>query len=297
MTEVDVVIVSYNSAGCLDRCLTPLFTIPGVTPIVVDNASADGSAEAATAFGARTIARERNGGFAVGCNVGWRAGSAPYVLFLNPDAVIDAGSLERLVAVLDGAPRVGAVAPALREEDGTLLWSQRRFPRLWSSLAQSLFLHRLPGLARLDEQIRDVAAYSRPGEPDWVSGACVLVRRELLESLGGFDERFFLYREDIDLCRRIRAAGHGVRFEPAATAVHEGGASAPRGHVIPILAESKFRYARKHHGRLAALERLGVACHALTHSAVGRGDRSVRAAYLRVFAMALGVAPPRRVPR
>ena len=214
------------------------------------------------------------------------------MLFLNPDARIDPDSLGALVAALKADPRAGAAGPRILEDDGSLALSQRRFPRLRTSFAQALFLHRIfPGAAWADEMVRDPGAYERPAEPDWLSGACLLVRRPALERLGGFDERFFLYREDIDLCLRLRAAGHTIRYEPAAAVRHEGGASAPQHRVIPVLAASRIRYARKHHGRAAAgLERLAVALHGLTHALFGRGGSACRAAHLRAASRPLKAA-------
>lgn len=167
--------------------------------------------------------------------------------------------------------------------------SQRHFPTRRSIYAQALFLHRVFGDARwTDELIRDPDAYERPNEPDWVSGACLLIRRPLLTSLCGWDEEFFMYREDIDLCQRVRACGATIRFVPDAVVHHEGGASAPRAGLIPVLAASRVRYARKHRGPIGALlERVGVALHALTHAAVARGGPSVRAGHVRALRKAV----------
>jgi GT2 family glycosyltransferase len=279
---VDAVVVSYNSREELRACVAPLSGAEGVDLVVVDNASTDGSLEALLGLPVTAVQLCRNGGFAHGCNAGWRLGQAPFVLFLNPDAVLRPDDLDRLAQVLEQEPEVGAVAPRIVGADGVLQWSQRRFPRLRSVYAQALFLHRL--LPAADELVRDEEAYARPGSPDWVSGACILVRRTLLEQLDGFDEGFFMYCEDIDLCRRVRDAGYGVRFEPAAVAVHEGGASTPAGSMLPVLAASRLRYARKHRGSVAAaLERLGIALSALTHAVAARGGRSIRHGHARSF--------------
>src|SRR5262249_33020080 len=151
-----------------------------------------------------------------------------------------------------------------------------RFPRLLSTYAQALFLHRLfPNAAWSNEMVRDQRAYERPGAPEWVSGACILVRRTALEELGGWDDGFFLYSEDTDLCPRLRGRGYGVLFEPTARVVHVEGASAPRSATFPLLAASRVRYARKHHSRpYALLTRLGVALGSLTHVVVSSGGMS-----------------------
>lgn len=246
VSRVDVVIVSYNSAQKLERCLAGLVTAKDIRVTVVDNHSADGSARLASDLGAETIALDWNSGFSHGCNVGWRTGSAEYVLFLNPDAAIDVDGVHRLAAILDADPGAGIVAPRIVHESGELSLSLRRFPSVTRTLAQALFLHRLVPYAEwADEIVRDPCAYERVSQPDWVSGACLLARRRLLEELEGFDERFFLYSEDVDLCRRSWERGATVRYEPGVTAVHTGGASAPPGRVLPLLVASRRLYSRK----------------------------------------------------
>jgi N-acetylglucosaminyl-diphospho-decaprenol L-rhamnosyltransferase len=268
--RVDAVIVSYNSSDTLRACVEPLCRIPGVAVTVVDNDSPDDPLPTIADLPLRTIRSGRNGGFAFGCNLGTAAGSAPYVLLLNPDAKLDTESLGRLCAVLDDEPAIAVVGPRTIDEDGSLHHTQRNFPRVRSSWAQALFLHRVFKSARwADEVIWDAAAYERPGSPEWLAGSCLLVRRSALEAIGGLDERFFLYCEDVDLCHRLRDAGHEVRYEPDAVAHHVGGASAPRGTTLPIYARSRVLYARKYYRRpLVAIERVGVAVGEATHAAV-----------------------------
>ena len=239
-----------------------------------------------------TIALEENGGFALGCNVGAAAGTNPCVLFLNPDARIEPHAVEALASALEEDERVGAVAPRIVEPDGTLDFSLRRFPRLRSGLAQALFLHRVfPTAAWVDEVIRDRSAYESAHAVDWVSGACVMVRRSVLELIGGFDESYFHYSEDVDLCKRIWASGHGVHYVPTAVAEHEGGGSQPRTGLLPILAASRIRYAEKHDGPVvAALVRGVVALGSLTHVVVARSG-AARRGHLRALGVALKPLP------
>jgi N-acetylglucosaminyl-diphospho-decaprenol L-rhamnosyltransferase len=267
LAAVDAVVVSYRSRETLRACVEPLCRAAGVTVTVVDNASPDDAAETIAELPVEVIRSPRNGGFAYGCNLGASRGSAPYVLLLNPDAQIDEGALATLVRVMDDEPHVAAVGPRIVGDGGELMLSQRSFPRLRSTWSQALFLHRLaPHAIWTDEVIRNPAAYARPASPEWLSGACLLVRRTALAEIGGLDERFFLYCEDTDLCRRLRAAGHELRFEPAATVRHRGGASAPRESTLPISARSRVIYARKHYARLAVpLEVLGVMVGEATH--------------------------------
>jgi N-acetylglucosaminyl-diphospho-decaprenol L-rhamnosyltransferase len=286
---VDAVVVSYNSRDTLRDCVEPMCAIPGARVTVVDNDSPDDALATIADLPVRVIEAGRNGGFAFGCNVGAAAGSAPYVLLLNPDARIESEALAALVKVLEDDPAAAMVGPRIVDDEGGLMRTQRSFPRLRSTWSQALFLHRLARRARwADEVIWDPEAYERPASPDWISGACMLVRRTALEQIGGLDERFFLYCEDIDVCRRIRAAGHGIRYEPAASVRHRGGHSAPRSAMLAIYARSRVLYARKHYRRFAVpLEVAGVvvgeATHALTsirRPALARGHAAALRAAL-----------------
>lgn len=287
VAELDVVVVAYGSRDTLRACVEALVGVGGVRVIVVDNASPDESLETVADLDLETVRLDRNLGFGAGCNAGWRQGDAPAVLFLNPDARLDEAAVRQLLAAFDDE-RVGVVGPRIVGDDGQLDFSQRRFPRLRSTFAQALFLHRLlPSAAWVDEVVRDPAAYAEAHDVEWLSGACLLVRRSLLERLGGFDERFFMYCEDKDLCRRAWNSGAVVRYEPAAVVEHEGGVSAPRAGLLPVLAASRVRYAKKHSGRVVALgERLGIVVGALTHLALTRKGRAVRAGHARAFVRA-----------
>jgi GT2 family glycosyltransferase len=282
--RVDVVIVSYNSAESLRAAVTGVLNLAGVTVIVADNASRDDSLGVIADLDVVALPLEHNGGFAAGCNAGWRAGASDYVLLVNPDAEIDAAALEVLVDVLEREPGVGAVGPRIVGLDGSLEYSQRRFPRLISTFAQALFLHRFfPRAAWVDELVRDPAAYEAAGSPDWLSGACLLLRRSVLEALDGLDEGFFMYGEDVDLCKRVRDAGYDLRYDPSAVVVHEGGASAPRPTLFPVLAASRLRYARKHTPRAAPFVRLGIALGELTHILLSSGGSAGRIGHARAL--------------
>ena len=293
MTLVDVVVVSYNSAGTLRACVEPLVRTDWVDVTVVDNASADSGLEAIADLPITIMPLEHNFGFAYGCNRGWETGRAPYVLFLNPDARMEPDSLHRLVRALEERPSAGLLAPRTIGPEGALDYSQRRFARLRSTYAQALFLHRIfPFADWTDQVVRDSSAYETAHPVEWVTGACMLVRRRALEEIGGWDERFFLYGEDQDLCRRLWTAGYEVRFDPSAQAVHVGGASAPRAELLPVLASSRIRYAERHRGRLAAAaERLGVGLGALAHAMLTTKGGGWRGGYFR--ALQVAVCPAR----
>lgn len=278
--SVDVVVVSYNSGDTLRGCVEPLAGVDGVNVIVVDNASPDDPLPTIADLPVQTIRAPRNGGFSYGCNLGANAGTGEYVLFLNPDAVLAPADLQRLVDLLEADRRLGAAGPKILGGEGELLFSRRREPRLRTTFANALFLHRvLPRAAWTDEMVRDPDAYERAGDSEWLSGACLFVRRTALEQIGGFDEGYFLYCEDTDICVRLRAAGHGVRYEPSAVARHQEGSSAPRSELAAIHAESRARYARVHYRPLAArAEAALLAFSAVTHAAVAYPRRRAHAA-------------------
>ena len=254
--EVCAVVVSYNTRDELLQCLGSL-EAPAVPleVIVVDNASRDGSADAvAQRFPAATLVRnDDNVGFARACNEALRLSRAPYVLLLNSDAEVKPGAVAAMRRLLESRPRVGAVGPRTVAPDGAVEvsfgphltplreWRQRRLVR---------------GVrARRPEALRRAAALSAAEhEPAWVSGACVLLRRRAIEQVGGFDEGFFLYEEDVDLCRRLRQAGWTILFTPAAEVVHHLGRSMEKAPERARLEyhRSHLRYYRKHNGRAAA---------------------------------------------
>ena len=294
MTSIDVVVVSFNSRKHLRSCVEPFLPFDDVQVTVVDNGSNDDSVSAVADLPITLVPLESNHGFAYGCNVGWRAGEAPFVLFLNPDARIEIDAVRCLARQLVENPKAGAVGPKLLDMHERLAFSQRRFPRVLSTYAQAFFVHRLlRGRQWTGEVVCEPRKYEVAQSPEWLSGACLLVRRSLLEALNGLDSDFFLYGEDVDLCKRIRQAGFEVLYEPGAVARHEGGASSPRALLLPVLAESRIRYATKHRGRGAqVLERLGIAVGALTHLVAGQGGVERRLGHARSLRVAF-----RRLPR
>jgi N-acetylglucosaminyl-diphospho-decaprenol L-rhamnosyltransferase len=284
-TTIDVVIVTYNNADSIRGCLESLSELPWVKAFVVDNASHDDTLAELEELRAEKISLGRNLGFAAGCNTGWRAGNAPYVLFLNPDARIDPTSLSRLLDALGEDATAAAAGPRIVDDNGVLAYSQRRFPRVRSTYAQVLFLHHLfPESSWADEIVRDETLYAARQEPQWISGACILVRRSALERIGGWDETFFMYCEDTDLCRRLWDKGLRVLFVPAAVVAHSGGASAPRIVMLPQLAWSRVLYARKHSNALVAIvERVGIALDSALRIIVVRGGLAVRIGHAHAF--------------
>jgi len=283
--RVAVVIVSFEARETLLAALSSLrarASLP-IETVVVDNFSSDGSADAVRAAHpeALVIANAENVGFARACNQGWRASRASHVLFLNPDAELTPGAVDALARLLEDRPEVGAAGPRTRSADGAIQVSTG--PDL-TPLAERRQRRLVLGVAR-----REVAAlaeaeriHARDHEPDWVSGACLFVRRTALEAVCGFDERFFLYEEDADLCRRLRGAGWGVVFTPAAEVRHQLGHSmtkAPRRARLEYH-RSHLLYYRKHNGPVAqAALRLLLAVRGLGGWLRGRfsGDAAARA--------------------
>ena len=293
---VDVVVVSYNSRTHLRACVEPLAGLDDISVIVVDNASADHSLETIADLPVRAMEAERNGGFSVGCNLGLASGDAPFVLFVNPDACIHEEALRRLVDVLVSEPDVGIVGPRTIGADGALAPSMRRYQRAGSVWAEALFLHRVfKRAAWADDHVQLGEVYEHAHYPEWLSGGCLLVRRSVIESVRGFDEDFFLYCEDMDLCARVSAAGYKIRYEPTALVRHEGGRSAPRTGLAPVLARSRMRYARQHAGSLsAACQRLGLAVGALTHVIANAARPAHRRGHIAALVEIVG--PVRRGP-
>jgi GT2 family glycosyltransferase len=286
--EVDVVVVTYNSRDHIRRCVEMVGSDQRVRVTVVDNASSDGTPALVEPLPVRLLAQKVNRGFAVGCNLGARGGTAPVVVFLNPDTEARPEAVLALGEHLNRNSSVGAVGPKIRDREGRLQLSQRRVPSLATSVAGAFFVPRIRPRSRWSLDIGTPTAYDRATSPDWISGACIAVRRALFEQLDGFDERFFMYYEDADLCRRIRACGFDVRYEPSVSVIHVGGASAPQARMIPTMTESRILYARKHGGALGeATERVVAAAHALTHVTLTTQGREARAGYLQALEKAL----------
>ena len=293
MSETDVVIVAYNSADTLRACVEPLARDPSLSLVVVDNASSDDGARTVADLDVNLLGSTRNLGFAGGCNLGWRSGTSPFVVFVNPDVRAVPDDLLRLADALHD-PEVGVAAPRILNDDGSVQHSQHRFPSLRSSWLQAVFLHRaLGGSSWANEDVVEPGAYERAGSPDWVGGACIALRRDTLELLDGFDERFFMYCEDMDLCRRTRDLGLRVEYRPTATIFHTGGVSAPRPQRMEMLTRSRVLYAARfdpglRYGLFVAALALGLALRA----ALDRRHRGVHLGGLR--GLARGVAEVRR---
>lgn len=256
-SQLSIIVVSWNVRELLRACLAVLPR--EAETIVVDNASSDGSAAmVASEFPEiRLLANSENRGFTGGNNDGFRLASRPFVLFLNPDTVVQGDALGWLLAYLVAHPEVGVVGPQLRYGDGMLQSSRRRFPTLATALFESTPLawhwpaERNPWARRY--HMAD-APPDRTEEVDWLVGAALMTRREVLAQTGGFDEGYFMYSEELDWQRRVRQAGWKVVYLPDAVIVHYEGKSSEQVAAARHLRfnRSKVRYFRKHHGRVQA---------------------------------------------
>lgn len=256
MIELSIIVVSYNARVDLERCLQSLAQHPPAAThevIVVDNASSDGSAEAAKRFaGVRVIAAGRNAGFAAGNNIGIRASSGEFLLLLNSDTIVPPGAIDRLLDRLRRAPDVAIAGPRLVDGQGR---PELSFGRMISPLNEWRQRRLVRGLAGDDPVVvaRVDAMTRREQYPDWVSGACLMVRRSDAEAVGLLDERYFMYTEDVDFCAAVRARGRRVLFTPSAEIIHlrgRSGASAPAATRTGY-ERSHLAFYRKHHPGLA----------------------------------------------
>jgi len=254
-STLTVVIVSHRSRQLLGECLDSLIAHPPAMPceiIVVDNASDDGSTDLVRRRypTVRCFVNEANLGFARAANQGAAAARGDLICFLNSDARVMAGTLDGLAAVLRRNPGVGAVGPRTTGSDGRPIRSCFKFPTLARPLLNVRPLRTVLGTSALALAYEPWTA-TATREVDWVSGACLMVRRQLLERLGAFDPAFFMYFEDVDLCRRLSAAGHAVWYVGDAVVVHHTRGST-LGQLTPGLflmeQRSRLRYFRKHYG-------------------------------------------------
>jgi N-acetylglucosaminyl-diphospho-decaprenol L-rhamnosyltransferase len=247
MSDVSAVIVSYNVRDLLVQCIESLRADGIEHIVVVDNASHDGSADAARAAGVEVVALDVNLGFGSGANRGVARTTTPYVIICNPDLEVEPGADKALIDVLDREPDVGIVAPRIETPDGRLYPSARTFPDLVDAAGHA-FLHFVwrtnPFSRRYKMLDWDHASAT---DVDWVAGTYLVVRRTAWDVVGGFDEAFFMYLEDVDLCWRLKQAGWRTRYEPAARVVHAIGRSTDQTpyRMIAEHHRSLLRYANK----------------------------------------------------
>ena len=252
MPRLSIIIVAYNSTGEIDACLSSLVQHPPATDheiVVVDNASTDGTAATIRSrwHGVRVIDAGANLGFARANNVGIRQTFGPLILLLNPDTSVPAGAIDTLVAELDARPDAAVAGPRLVGADGRVELSFGRTLSPLVELRQKFLVERSTGTGPIAAYVESMTRKRR--EVDWVSGACLLVRRADADAVGMLDERFFMYAEDVDFCASIRARGRRVLFCPAAEIVHLRGRSRATASAATERAyrRSQLAFYEKHH--------------------------------------------------
>jgi N-acetylglucosaminyl-diphospho-decaprenol L-rhamnosyltransferase len=245
---VCAVVVDYDAGAVLAACVASLHDDGVDRVVVVENGGPDGARTALEAAGlqAPVVATGRNLGYGAGANRGVAAcGASDYVLVCNPDLVVFPGAVASLSAALDAEPSWALVGPRITDADGSVYPSARRFPSMTDAAGHALLALFKPD-NRFSRRYRDAGGDRRSGA-DWVSGACFLARRRAFEELGGFDEGYFMFLEDTDLCWRAHRAGWGVGFEPAAVVAHTEGVSRSRHPYRMLMAHhrSALRFANR----------------------------------------------------
>lgn len=261
MSRLSAVIVTFNSARQIGGCLQALRDAPPQLAhdiLIVDNASTDDTVAVLRRDwpDVPVVVNDTNRGFGAATNRGIRETDGDRLLLLNPDARVTAGAIDRLLTVLDTDPAVAIAGPRLIDDAGRSELSHGRHIGPLAELGQKMrvraYEQEWPLVAGWLERRMQVACF-----PDWVSGACWVARRDVLEAVGLFDERFFLYTEDVDLCARVRGTGHRVAFVPDAVVRHTRGASRAG---VPAAADAQYRrshvaFYEKHHPTWAPLLR------------------------------------------
>lgn len=258
--SVSVVVVSYNVCDLLVACLESLREAIQAGEadqiIVVDSASSDGSPEMVRkCFSDMELIEVPNRGYGAGANAGIARSSGDAILVLNSDTVVQPGAIRTLATALAADPWTGMVGPRLVYPDGSPQPSRRRFPRRWTPVFESTILEEwFPA----NRWVRHYRMVGEPvvdlGEVDWLVGAALMVRREAVETAGGFDERFWLYGEELEWCYRLRRHGWRIRYVDDATIEHHEGASAGQDELRSRLAfdRGRLRAHRAIHGARAA---------------------------------------------
>jgi hypothetical protein len=259
MIDLSIVILNWNVRDLLRQCLKSVYTVRSMLStevIVVDNASSDDSVAMVRAEfpDVRLMVNAANRGYTGGNNDGIAASTGRYVLILNPDTQVIGDALSTLVTYAEAHPDVGVVAPQLLNPDGSVQPSRRRFPTLTTALFESTWLQSIAPRGVLRDYYMLDRSDDETLQVDWAVGACLLVRREVIDQVGPLDEGFFMYSEELDWCRRIKQAGWKIVYLPKAQVIHHMGKSSEQvvaqRHIY--FQTSKVRYFRKHHGKGAA---------------------------------------------
>ncbi len=251
---ISVVVVTYESAADIAACLDSLPAAAGrhqLEVVVVDNASRDASADIARGLGVKVLENPTNLGLSRAIDLGVAATAAPWLLLVNPDTRLTPGSVARLLATARADPTIGCVGPHLRNSDGSQYPTGRRFPSILVGAAHAALGTVWPdNPATRHYHLTDLDR-SRPVEVDWVSGACMLLRREAYEAAGRFDAGYFMYFEEMDFCLRLARAGWRVVYDPVAEVTHILGGSTRSAPYRKVLNHhrSALRFYRRRYAR------------------------------------------------
>lgn len=258
--DLSVVIVNWNTRADLNACLRFLLqdTAIRIETIVVDNASADGSADMVRAEfpHVQLVENKDNLGFAKAANQGIALSQGRYVFLLNPDTEVKPGALPALVRFGDDNSDAGIFGPRILNSDGSLQYSCRRFPTLAAGLFRNTILGRFfPRNTYLMDYLMASWDHSETRDVDWVSGAAMMIRRELLDDVGRLDERFYMYCEDVDFAYRARQRDWRVAYYPGAVVVHARARSSDKdpNRMIVEFHKSMYRFFRKHYARKSSV--------------------------------------------
>lgn len=258
--DLSVLIVNWNAKEWLRNCLNSVYedlrTCTGTNAqiYVVDNASSDGSVEMLMGQFPQVnlIDNAQNLGFAAANNQAIKSAEGQFLLLVNPDTLVHPGTIEKLIAHLRDSPQVGAVGPRILNPDGTIQVSAEPFPNLSRETWRLFHFDRLVHFSQYSKRFfQNQTAQA----VDVLAGACILIRREVLERIGLLDEQFFVYSEEVDLCMRIRDAGWMIHWLPSATITHYGGRSTQlvADRMFIELYANKVRFFRKHYGELKTI--------------------------------------------
>lgn len=257
MNNLSIIIVNYNTVNELSECIKSIRTHTSDVKyeiVVVDNNSEDGSKEMLKSdlTDIKKIFLSFNSGFSFANNYAMDRSHTEYVLLLNPDTFLIENSLKVMIDFLIKNPAVGAVGPVLEDSEGNLQLSMSRFPELKQQLLDALYLQSAMKRYALTKNQRESIASKVPFEVDWVSGGCIMVRKSIYNEIGGLDEQFHLFGEDVDWCLRIKKAGWNIFCLPNTKVIHIGGASTNNNYYTLVSSRfrSKYIFAKKHFNKL-----------------------------------------------
>lgn len=254
--QLSIVIVNYSVKNLLKKCLESIFKYEKnieFEVIVVDNNSMDHSQEMLKRDfpQVKLIENKRNLGFSRGCNQGIKESQGRYILLLNPDTELTPGGFKKMIDFMDSKPEKGICGPKMIDQEGNFQFSCRSFPSYLTAVSssQSILNRIFPENLLSQKYLLKEKDHSQILEVDWVSGSCLLAKREMFEKVGLLDERFYMYVEDVDLCYRAKMAGFSVFYFPQVLVIHHIGKSTQKKKLDMLVEHhrSMYYFYRKHH--------------------------------------------------